>query len=103
MGVWLSTPMFSQSTEESHMEWVVLPRAERLKGTWASLVLQNIQGHDDWHTLKAPAFYGPENEWKGVSEESPQTSNELRIISLNSQKIKSEVEDCSVLTEFGPG
>lgn len=49
--------------------------------------MANLEGH----TLKAPAVYEPENEWKGVSEE-PQTSNELRIISLDSQKIQYEVE-----------
>ncbi|PTB34923.1 hypothetical protein M441DRAFT_454473 [Trichoderma asperellum CBS 433.97] len=100
MGAWLST-MFSQSTG-SPLKWVELP-ANRLGGTFASLILQNIKGHDDWHTLKAPAFYGPENEWEAVSQESPQTSDELRIISINSRNIESEVKDCSVLTEFGPG
>ncbi|UKZ61686.1 uncharacterized protein TrAtP1_002942 [Trichoderma atroviride] len=99
MGARLST-MISQSTEESHVKWFMLPRPE---GTFASLILQNLRGNDDWHKLKAPAFYGPENEWKGVSKESPQTRDELHIISLNSQEIGYEVEDCSVLTEFGPG
>jgi hypothetical protein len=89
-----------QSTEESHIKWVTLPRP---KDSFASIIFQNLRGNDNWHILKAPAFYGPGNAWKGVSEESPQTSDELRIISLNSQQIESELEDCSVLTEFGPG
>jgi hypothetical protein len=102
MGAKLSN-MFSQSTEESHWEWVELDPANILGGTFASLILQNIKGHDDWHTLKAPAFYGPDNEWNCVSQESPQTIDELHIISLNSQNIEFEVKGCSVLTEFGPG
>jgi hypothetical protein len=99
MLAWLYT-MFSQSTEKSRIERVTLPRP---KGTFASIILQNLEGNDNWHILKAPAFYRPGNKWKGISEESPQTKDELHIISLNSQQIESKVEDCSVLTEFSPG